>query len=462
MTTNYPGSLDSFNNPLASDDLDSVAVPHHLQHSNANDAIEAIQAELGTDPSGSYSTVKDRLAAALVAANNLSDVANASSARSNLGLAIGTHVQAYSASLAAISALTSAANKLAYFTGSGTAALTDITSAGRALLDDASAAEQRTTLGLAAVAASGSAADITTGTMASARLGSGTANSSTFLRGDSTWVSIPGGGDMLGANNLSDVASASTARANLGLGTIATQAASSVSITGGAISGITDLALADGSTGASDASTARSNLGIGSLGTQTASSVSITGGSITGITDLAIADGGTGASDASTARSNLGLGTIATQSAASVSITGGSITAITDLAVADGGTGASTASAARTNLGVDAASVYAMSQTINAQTGTTYTLVAGDAGKLVTCSNASAITLTVPTNASVAFATGTRIDVAQLGAGQVTVAGSGVTFRYTPTLKLRAQYSSLTLIKIGTDEWLVAGDMAVS
>lgn len=61
MTTNYPASLDALNNPTATDRLDSSIVPHHLQHANANDAIEAIQGELGVNPSGSYSTVKERI-----------------------------------------------------------------------------------------------------------------------------------------------------------------------------------------------------------------------------------------------------------------------------------------------------------------------------------------------------------------------------------------------------------------
>ena len=103
----------------------------------------------------------------------------------------------------------------------------------------------------------------------------------------------------------------------------------------------------------------------------------------------------------------------------------------------------------------------ATKSTINTQTGTTYTLVLADAGKLITLNNASPITLTVPTNATVAFATGTRIDLTQLGAGQVTVAGAGVTFNSKGAkLKITGQYSAATLIKIATDTWVLIGDLS--
>jgi len=96
----------------------------------------------------------------------------------------------------------------------------------------------------------------------------------------------------------------------------------------------------------------------------------------------------------------------------------------------------------------------------NQQSGTSYTLVLADRGKLVECSNASAITLTVPPNSSVAYPTGTVIDILQTGAGQVTVApGSGVTINATPGLKLRTQWSSATLIKRSTDTWVLVGDL---
>jgi hypothetical protein len=76
--------------------------------------------------------------------------------------------------------------------------------------------------------------------------------------------------------------------------------------------------------------------------------------------------------------------------------------------------------------------------TVNAQTGTTYTLVLGDASELVTVSNASTHTLTVPTNASVAFATGTVINVARIGAGAVNLAAAGGVTINSPGLGARS------------------------
>ena len=99
---------------------------------------------------------------------------------------------------------------------------------------------------------------------------------------------------------------------------------------------------------------------------------------------------------------------------------------------------------------------------INAQTGTTYTLVLTDASKVITMTNASANTLTIPPNSSVAIPVGHMVEVWQIGAGQTTIAaGSGVTISYNTanTLKLAAQYSGCSLRKVGTDTWYLVGDM---
>lgn len=96
----------------------------------------------------------------------------------------------------------------------------------------------------------------------------------------------------------------------------------------------------------------------------------------------------------------------------------------------------------------------------NAQAAS-YTLVLADSGKMVEMNNASANTLTIPPNSSIAFPVGTTITVLQTGAGQCTLtAGAGVTINYTPGLKLRAQWSSATIIKRATDTWVALGDLA--
>ena len=102
--------------------------------------------------------------------------------------------------------------------------------------------------------------------------------------------------------------------------------------------------------------------------------------------------------------------------------------------------------------------------TINEQTGANYTLVLTDGnGVLVDMNSATAQTLTVPTNASVAFGIGTQLLIRQKGAGQVTIApATGVTLQSADgELKLRKQYSIAGLIKLAADTWAVFGDVVV-
>jgi hypothetical protein len=90
-----------------------------------------------------------------------------------------------------------------------------------------------------------------------------------------------------------------------------------------------------------------------------------------------------------------------------------------------------------------------------------YTLSSlGERDSLIEINKATATTLTIPTNATIAWPIGTSIDVLQTGAGQVTIAGAaGVTVNGTPGLKLRAQWSGVTLFKRATDTWVVYGDL---
>jgi hypothetical protein len=106
--------------------------------------------------------------------------------------------------------------------------------------------------------------------------------------------------------------------------------------------------------------------------------------------------------------------------------------------------------------------IATLNLTFNAQTGTTYTLVAGDLNKLVTLSNASAITLTVPNGI---FTTGQQINIQQIGAGQVTIASDGTsvltsTGATSTAPKLRAQYSAATIVCTSSNNFTVIGDLA--
>jgi len=99
--------------------------------------------------------------------------------------------------------------------------------------------------------------------------------------------------------------------------------------------------------------------------------------------------------------------------------------------------------------------------TLNEQTVTTYNLVLTDAHKTVIVTNGSAIDLKIPTNSGIAFPIGTRIEIIQGGAGQITIVPSGgVTVNSSGgKTKLAAQYTVATILKVATNTWYLFGDI---
>jgi hypothetical protein len=98
---------------------------------------------------------------------------------------------------------------------------------------------------------------------------------------------------------------------------------------------------------------------------------------------------------------------------------------------------------------------------ITTSTATTYAPTAADENTLVTLNNASGVTVTMPSNATQAIPVGAEIDFVWWGGTQVTfAAGGSATLVGTPGLKLRAQYSSCTVKKMATNDWLIVGDLS--
>lgn len=98
---------------------------------------------------------------------------------------------------------------------------------------------------------------------------------------------------------------------------------------------------------------------------------------------------------------------------------------------------------------------------VNDQTGTTYTLATTDEAKMVICTNASAITVTVPSDSTADLPIGFICHVHQGGAGQVTLSpDTGVTLDYATSLKTRTQYAALSVMKTASNTFKVVGDQA--
>lgn len=300
----------------------------------------------GTTGGGAPISLSTATTGTLPVARGGTNATTASDARVSLGVAIGSDVQAYSAGLTSIGALTTAANKGIYTTASNTYATYDLSASGRNLVGQSPSTDT-----FPYISAS---------------------NTYSFA----TVTSF--------ARNLLDDTTSSSARSTLGL-VIGTD-----------------------------------------VQAYNATLAAVAGGTYTGSSTITT------------------VGTIATGTWSG-----------TTIAVNKGGTGATTASDARTNLA--ASPLY---PTITQKTGD-FTFALVDDSALIEVSSASPITATVPANASVAFTTGTQILVARYGTGTVTFApAGGVTIRSANSgLEIIDQYGMAVLIKIGTNEWLLAGNI---
>jgi hypothetical protein len=98
---------------------------------------------------------------------------------------------------------------------------------------------------------------------------------------------------------------------------------------------------------------------------------------------------------------------------------------------------------------------------INAQTGTTYTTVLADAGKLISITNAASQTVTIPPNSSVAYGVGDQINILALSTATTTIAaGAGVTLNSNGAkLVLNGQFAVATCLKTDTNTWVVVGNV---
>ena len=368
-----------------------------------NDAID-----LGTDTTGNY--VQSLIAGTGITLTN----GTASEGGTPTISVTSSTYQPLDSELTALASLTSAADKLPYFTGSGTASVTDITSAARSILDDTTTGNIRITLGV------------------------GTSDSPTFAGATIDAIQV----GITAANEIDTVSGNLT-----------------IDSSGGTVTVDDDLIVTGNITINGNTTTLNTEtITVEDKTIELGSSVSPSNTTANG-SGIVVPDG---ASNKSFTWSSSSL---AWSSSEDLNLVSGKVLKINGTQVLSA-----------TNYTGEAATVAANSVTasvlqegppragfrsqLNAQTGTSYTLALSDLAKLVTMDNGSTMTLTVPANSNVSFQIGDRIDILRKGAGELTISpDGGVSVNGTPGLKLRAQWSAATLVKLDTDTWVALGDL---